>query len=596
MFRLPEKVKQSIDEYRHSLSDVRRERLTPSRFRGIRVPWGIYSHRGGKVFMTRVRIPVGAITSSQLHALAEVASKYGKASLHITTRQDIQIHNVKLTDTAKVIEYLKDYDLSPRGGGGNTIRNVVACPRSGICPDEVFDVRGYAVGLTEYLLQQESSFNLPRKFKISFSGCAHDCAGCLVNDAGFQAKYQDKKKGFAVFVGGGLGAHSRIGQSLTEFLPEEDLGYCVSAMNNVYCHTGDRRNKHHNRLRFLIEDMGMAKFRELYVQEFTRLKRDTDITLRQIQFRSMSDTEGKIPIVADEQFQDFLQYNVKPQRQRGLSSIDLRIPRGDISSEKLSAIAALVEDFENISFGTTQNQNLIITGVRNKDTYRLFVKLKEILDDFLYPETAMDVVACKGALTCNLGLCNSPGLAEIIETSLQKEMVGKKIFGKLQLKLNGCPNSCGQHPVGMVSLCGMARQIDNHRAPYYKLFLGGRKGIEKTRLAEAVGIIPAKNVVNFLREFFDRVEQSIGEHDDLYRFLAEQGKSIATSILARHSCIPAYEEDRDYYIDWGKNEEFSLDGLGPGECGAGVLDMIEADLKDAWSAIDKAAADHCSPR
>lgn len=588
MFKLPREVKDSLENYKHSLEENQEGKIAADRFKGVRVPWGIYSHRGGAVYMARIRIPSGLVTPAQLKALVSASRKFGDGILHLTTRQDIQIHHVKIEDTIKVMECLKEYSLSPRGGGGNTVRNIMSCVLAGLCPHEVFDVRRYAVSLTEHLLRQDSSFNLPRKFKITFSGCAKDCAGCLVNDLGFAAQYQGEKKGFRVFVGGGMGAESRVGKLLEEFIPEEDLGYCVQAVKNVFYKRGDRRNKHHNRLRFLIGDIGLEEFKKLYQEEWQDLKEKEHIVLRKVDFTKEQKADGEIPQVDDEEFKEFLKYNIYPQKQKGFSSVELRIPRGDISSEELSALADLEKDFPGIEFRTSQDQNIFICRVRNSDVYNLFLKIKEILSDFLYPETLLDVVACKGALTCNLGLCNSPGLAKAIEQVIKEEFIGKKVFKKLGIRLNGCPNACGQHIIGNLSFYGLSRRVDNRPVPFYKFLLGGRKEAENTRLAEGVGIIPAKNIPDFLREFSKRAEQIIEGKEDIHEFLGNGAKDIAVSILKDFSYVPAYSEDKNFYIDWGKTEEFSLAGLGPGECGAGVLDMIESDLTEAKLALEKA--------
>ncbi|MDP3804276.1 MAG: nitrite/sulfite reductase, partial [Candidatus Omnitrophota bacterium] len=251
MFKLPDEVSEGIKNYKASLEDFVNGKMNASRFAGMRVPWGIYSHRGGKVFMDRIRIPAGLLIPDQLKAIAHVSRQYGNGIVHITTRQDIQVHGVKIEDTAKIMEYLKDYELSSRGGGGNTVRNITSCVLSGVCKDEVFEVSGHAIALSEHLLRQESSYNLPRKFKIAFSGCPKDCSGCLVNDLGFIAKQEGGKKGFQVFTGGGMGADSRLGRLLETFMPEEEAGYCAEAVKNVFYKHGNRRDKHHNRLRFL---------------------------------------------------------------------------------------------------------------------------------------------------------------------------------------------------------------------------------------------------------------------------------------------------------------------------------------------------------
>lgn len=588
MFRLPEEVKKSMENYKRSLGEVQEGKISSARFRGVRVPWGIYSHRGGKVYMARIRIPAGVVSPLQLKALAHVSREFGNGILHITTRQDIQIHNVHIKDTSKVMEHLKEYNLSSRGGGGNTVRNIIACSLSGVCKDELFNIGRHAVALTEYLLRQDSSFTLPRKFKISFSGCSKDCAGCLVNDLGLLAQYQNGKEGFRVFVGGGMGANSRIGKLLEGFISEQDLGYCVAAVKNIFYKMGDRRNKRHNRLRFLIEDMGLGQFKKVYRKEFQELREKEYMVLRKIDFLEQEETDGEIPQIDDEEYNEFLRYNASSQKQKGFVSVELRIPRGDISAERLAALAQLEKDFSGIEFRTSLNQNLFICWVKSEDLHKLFLKLKDILLDFLYPQTLLDVVACKGALTCNLGLCNSPGLAKEIEDVVKKEFLGKKVFRILGIRLNGCPNSCAQHPIGKLSFYGMVRRVDNRPVPFYKFLLGGRKEAELTRLAEEIGIVPAKNVTHFLRDFLERADERIGESEDVYDFLRVSAKRIAQQVLEHYSYVPSYLENRDFYIDWGKTEEFSLAGLGPGECGAGVLDLIEADLSEARLALERA--------
>lgn len=591
MFKLPREIKDGIKDYGARLEDLTSGRVPASRFVGVRVPWGIYSHRGGKIFMNRIRIPGGAVTGPQLEAIAEMSRRYGQGMVHLTTRQDIQIHGVKIEDTIKVMEYLKDYDLSPRGGGGNTVRNVTACTLSGVCPHEIFDVRGSAVSLTEYLLRQENSYNLPRKFKVSFSGCAQDCAGGLMNDVGLFAVKKDDRRGFRVFAGGGMGRDSRMGELLEEFIPEEETAYCVEAVKRVFFKYGDRKNKHHNRLRFLIADKGVVAFRGLYGRELKELKEREYLALRKVVFPTrveLSKAEGESVSGGDGDFQAFLRYSVRPERVAGLMSVELRIPRGDLTADEVTRLARLGEDFPGIEFRTSPEQNLYLCGVPRRDLRGLWLKAKEIVRGMLYPSTILDVVCCKGALTCNLGLCNSSGLTQAIERCFQENFIGTKVFEKLDIRLNGCPNACGQHPLGKIAFYGMVRKVDNRPAPFYKLLLGGRKCAEKTKLAEEIGVMPARNIVLFLKDFLDSVEKSVEEQEDIYEFLGGKGRRIAEDILDRYSYIPSYAENKDFYKDWGEEEDFTLEGMGPGECGAGVMDMIDSDLTESRVALDEA--------
>ena len=209
------------------------------------------------------------------------------------------------------------------------------------------------------------------------------------------------------------------------------------------------------------------------------------------------------------------------------------------------------------------------------------------MDDFLYPQTLLDIVACKGALTCNLGLCNSPGLTGEIEDIIKKEFISKRVFKELEIKLNGCPNACGHQPVGKLSFYGMVKRVDNRPVPFYNFLLAGRKGAEKTRFGKEVGIIPARNIPKFLQDFLNKAEGKIQRYKDVYEFLEKEAAEIGRKVLDDYTYVPPYSEDRNFYIDWGKKTEFSLAGLGPGECGAGVLDMIEADLTEVKIALEK---------
>jgi len=211
MFNLPESVKKDTEAFKSSLEEFLKGAVSASRFKGMRVPWGIYNHRGGGSYMARIRVPAGEISSDQLKAISGLAARFTKWPVHITTRQDIQLHGLRIEDAGQVLDELRDAGLSPRGGGGNTVRNIIACPFSGICGDEIFDVRGHATALSEYLLGQQDSFNLPRKLKFGFSACSRDCSAVMLEDLGFLAVMRDGRKGFKVFAAGGMGASPRLG-------------------------------------------------------------------------------------------------------------------------------------------------------------------------------------------------------------------------------------------------------------------------------------------------------------------------------------------------------------------------------------------------
>lgn len=586
MFKLPERLKTIIGSYRESLDEYLEGKISADRFRGVRVPFGFYSERESNVLLSRVRIPGGYATSDQLRALANAARNFN-AGLHITDRQDVQIHDMSYEDSIKLLEYLKDFDLSSIGGGGNTVRNVTACPLAGICKDEVFDCRRHAISVSEYLLEDPLSIGkLPRKFKVAFSGCSTDCAYALVNDVGLIAKEREGVKGFKVYAGGGMGASSAIGQVLEEFVPEEKAGYVVKAVMLTYEKYGDKFNRHRNRLRFLIQQIGFERFRGLYRETLHQVLADGKFNLREIQFKD----SFKGPIVDsigfesfDEDFGEFLENNIKPQKPEGYHAVELNISQGDITHQALEQIADLEEIIPEIEFRFTQQQNILLSNIPGPEIKKLYQILKEIFGNssFIIHGNLMNVVACKGATTCNLGLCNSPGIAREIIKELSTEDIDLDSLREFNVKISGCPNNCGQHSLGVIGLHGITRKVNLHPVPLYKVLVGGRTGEDSTRLAQEIGKIPAKVVPLFLREFFSSVQDNVGNHGSVYEFLEAEGIEILRELIDKYSNIPSYDKRQDFYIDWERAEDFTLAGLGPAECGAGVLDLIDADLSDA---------------
>ncbi|MBM3241447.1 hypothetical protein FJZ31_34635 [Candidatus Poribacteria bacterium] len=646
MFRLPEEVVKSIGDFKNALADFKDGCMSPDRFRGIRVPWGLYSQRGGNIFMARVRIPAGVVNSEQLKALADCSQKYGNGVLHVTTRQDIQIHDVKAEDTENIIEYLKEFDLSPRGGGGNTVRNITSCPFAGICSKEAFDVRGYAISLTEILLRDPDSYRLPRKYKIAFSGCSEDCALATLADVGFIAK----ENGFSVYAGGGMGAHSRVGQLLEEFIRPQNVGYVAEAVKKVFFKHGERRNKHRARLRFLVEKFGFEEFKNLYKGELEELKDTSYIALRKVDFGigiselgfRISECDHEIHERtrntrkdSDEEFEIFKAYNVLPQKQEGYFIVGIRLPLGDIQAEKLIKLAEIADELESTEFRTSQDQNIYLCNVKSNSVYPLYEKLKELELASPYISTVFDPVACQGASTCNLGLCDSKALAHDLIEFLEKDGLNPEFLNGFNIRINGCPNACGQHPTGVIGLHGLVRKVGMRPVPFYKILLGGRVEEGKTKLAQEVGIVPARNVPYLLKDFLKASQGKVrtsdcrlsivdcrlkkissqssinnhqssiqnGGYDDVYDYLEKEGKSLMEQLVERFAYVPPYEENihkakplvsevnhkpkalvseaNIFYHDFGKEEDFTLAGIGPGECGAGVLDLIKADLEDA---------------
>ena len=590
---LPQKITDDIPQYKNNLDKFLSGELEEAFFRGVRVPWGFYSQRGGELLMARLRVPNGILTAKQIYEIGKTSNTHADGMLHITTRQDIQIHNLPVENSLKIIESLHENHISPRAGGGNTIRNITGCYLSGICPHEHSEVYKIVWGLTEYLLSCEESYSMPRKIKIAFSGCEQDCACTGVNDLGVMAL---KGGGFKVLCGGGMGAKCAVGTVLHERVDQAEIGYIARAIVNLFIKYGDRKRRHRNRLRFLIQAMGWEEFYTRYKQELAEAHKDTSIDLQTKDdlptLPPLTDSAPSEEVADDDtNYESFLKHHVLQQKQPGYFSILLRIPRGEVAGDTLMNLAGLSESIPALHFRTTQRQDLVIANLPRDRIKLVYNRVQPLFNLALHPEAITDAVCCKGALTCNLGICNSVGLASALVDELATISLNPSRLKNLTININGCPNACGQHPIGLVSFSGMVKKISNRSLPFYRVHLGGRIEGENTRLAEPLGAVPARNIPKMFTQFLTALQES--QYDNLYDYINHQGKQLLVELIEKNGSVPSYDEDPSFYRDFGKAEEFSLDGLTQGECSSGVVDMIESDLASAKHYLSTAREKEC---
>jgi sulfite reductase (ferredoxin) len=578
---LPQKIIDEIPFYKNNLAKFLSGELEEAFFRGVRVPWGFYSQRGGEFLMARLRVPNGILTPRQLYEIGTVASTHANGKLHITTRQDIQIHNLPVENSLKIIESLQKIHISPRGGGGNTIRNITGCYLSGICPHEHSEVYKNVWGLTEYLLSCDESYAMPRKIKIAFSGCEHDCACTGVNDLGFVAL---KDGGFKVLCGGGMGAKSAVGTILHEKIDQNEIGYVARAIVNLFIKYGDRKRRNRNRLRFLIQKLGWEAFHQHYKQELAEAHKGAPIDIHSKDelpalSKAAPSTSPEEAALDDTGYASFLKHHCSQQKQSGYYSIVLRVPRGEIAGDTLIALSKLSDTIPALHFRTTQRQDMIIANVPQEKLNLIFNSVRHLFTFAPHPEAITDTVCCKGATTCNIGICNSVGLVSAIVEELHTISLKPDRLKDLTININGCPNACGQHPIGLISFSGMVKKVNNRSVPFYRVHLGGRIDAENTRLAEPLGAVPARIIPKMFTQFLTALQES--PQENAHDFVSTQGKQAITELIQQYATVPPYEEDTSFYMDYGKTEEFSLDGLSQAECSSGVVDMIESDLASA---------------
>lgn len=574
----------SLDELERVIARFKAGAITDGQFRIIRVPAGVYEQRENGTYMLRVRFPAGGVLPSHLRRLGEVAAQFGNGLLHVTTRQEFQIHRVPLDSIMPALRSLAAAGLSTLGGGGNTVRNVTACVESGVCREELFDVKPYAVALTERLLADPLSLQLPRKYKIAFAACSRDCSGATVHDVGFIARKQQGVDGFAVYVGGGMGGKSRLADLLHEFIPAGDTHLVAEALKRVFDKNGDRKNKHLARLRFLVERIGLDQFRALYEAELAALRasQPEPLTIRPVP-PGPGAPVASAAINETPEFQRWFTQNVAPQKQPGFYLVQIPLTLGDLPAHHAAALADLVASHGDQVLWATQSQNVGLRWISAAELPSVFQALSAL--GLATPEAPLlrNLVACAGASTCRLGICLSRGLAKAVRTELSASALALDRLGDFSIHISGCPNSCGRHPIGNLGFSGAARRVGENLVPFYAVQVDGRLGEGQTRFGAAVGALPAKNAPAFVRELLTAWQQSPAA-GDFQQFVDQEGRQVAGEILKRHQAVPSIASRPEFYQDWDASALFSLAGRGQGECSAGVFDLIEVDLANAREA------------
>jgi sulfite reductase (ferredoxin) len=578
-YKIPRQLEGEINALDELIADYNAGKIDKTTLKAHRVPFGVYEQRTPDTFMVRVRCAGGVITPAQLAAVADCARHYGSGRLHITTRQEVQIHDVALEGLIPVIRSLKEAGLSTRGGGGNTLRNITAPADAGISRDEPFDVTPYAVGLTEHLISDGDSWNLPRKFKIAFSYGTNDGIFPSVNDLGFAARREHEKNGFAVFLGGGMGARPSTGIPVIGFISAEEILGAALAARSLFAKFGNRKNRHAARLRFVKDKYGAAEFVRMFHREWRDLKENTPLLLpdTEISPRHSPDLEPETPLDIPE-YEVWKKLYARVQKDAELYSIEIPIVLGDLSTETAETLTLFLESFGDDVIRFTASQNILlrnIPGLLLGNVYKILSQLFKLNRS----QYNGGLTVCAGASTCQLGICLSRGAAS--ETIWLIEKSGFDLGGKETpaIKISGCPNSCGQHWTADLGFYGTTFKKDGRLYPAYVAVAGAKDTPDGAVFAERIGELPAKSLPAFILNTLHAF--SLGESQSFREYLENGGKSyLIRSISDHYSKIPDYSEHPSYYTDWGAEREFSLDGRGAGECSAGVFDLLERDLKN----------------
>jgi sulfite reductase (ferredoxin) len=604
---IPAKILEEIETFEGEVARLGAGDVSVDLFKPFRLQHGIYGQRQPGVQMVRIKIPFGGLTANQLRRVAELADRYGTGVGHVTTRQDIQLHFVELKDVGTVMRGLAEVGLTTREACANTVRNVTACHLAGVCQGEVFDVTPYAKTVALHLLRNPLNQSLPRKFKIAFSGCRHDCALTPIHDIGLlAAKREDGAIGFRMAVGGGLGSAPRIAQVLRDFVPMNELIPTIEAVIKVFDTLGNRKNRNKARMKFVIEKLGFEEFKRRWEEAYVAMGHARP-DHAPIALLTHPDEPPQLIMPApvssgrsgngngngasgngqagnghrsqETPFQMWKRTNVTVQKQPGYVTAAIKLSMGDLTSQQMDVVAGLAEDYSNGNLRTTINQNIVLRWVpesRVEDLYRDLVAVS--LGD-PGAELVEDIIACPGTDTCGLGITSSKGLARAMAEILPPGRVPPDLQD-VSVKISGCHNSCAQHHIATIGLHGVGKRIGSHVAPHYELHLGGQVN-GTAKIGQMTVKLPAKSVPAAISHLIAVYRRDRRDGEGLPAFIARAGKARLKDELIPYTIVPSFEEDATYYYDWEGEEEFILEDLGPGECAGGALEMIDNRILEA---------------
>jgi sulfite reductase (NADPH) hemoprotein beta-component len=593
-----------IDEFVRVLSAYERGELGPDQWRAFRLVRGTYGQRQtGDVQMLRVKIPQGILDREQLEALADVAETWSRGFGHLTTRQNMQFHFLKLHDVEKAMRRLADAGLTSREACGSAVRNVTACPYAGVAKDEVFDVTPYAEALTRYFLRHPLASSLPRKFKIAFEGCPDDHVFTAINDLGWRARVRQTvrgpERGFHVTAGGGTSILPRSGAVLFEFLPAGEILDVAEAVLRVFARLGDYKHKQRNRMKFLIKELGWDKWKAEFESELGAFKESGGAKLpfdpndppvegppedERTAAPSAVDVAARAtaavltgpglrpetrPVlqVVDESRRLWAETNVRFQRQEGYAIVTVSVPLGDLTGAQLRLLGDLATAYADGTLRTTVDQDLLYRWVRTSDVPALYERLAAAGLARGDAHTLANVTSCPGAEACRLAVTQSRGLGKLLSDHLAARRDIVDAAGDLDIKISGCPNGCGQHHVAGIGFQGSVRQVGGKAAPQYFVMLGGGAHDAGARFGRLAAKVPARRIPETLDRLFALYASDRTEGESARAFFARVDVARVKAALADLEALAPEAAQPEDFVDLGDAGEFKVETLA-GECSA----------------------------
>ena len=580
MYRIPSTLNGDLDYTQSLIDQFKAGEIQAGQLKSNRVPMGIYEQRKNQHYMLRLRCAGGLVTPEQLAKIAFVGHQLSTSHLHVTTRQEIQIHNVDIEDAIPALKKLEKVGISSAGGGGNTVRNMMVDDRSGLTADEEFDVYPYVEELTSRLIAEKDSFTMPRKYKVAIDTSVATANYSYIADLGLQARIKDGQRGFRVLIAGSAASNAHTGWEVFDFLPEKDLYRAAKALKNWFHKYGNRRNRHKARMRYVFYKYGTEEAKRLYLEEFEELKKDGSIDFEAPALPLEHHKPNFPPLKAPTDFETWKRrYAHKQTNAEGLKEnlwyayIPLR--HGNNSTDFFAEVAEYLGNYGNDVIRFTKKEQIQVRNIPEEyltNIYAFFKKLGVYQID--YPVVVTNLTCCTGADTCRLGICLPKGAIDGIAKQLLNSDLNLDAIPDFELRMNGCTNICALATWGDLGFSGRVGRVGDDPYPAYTIWLPV-KGKHEIDLQQ--GYIAAKKIPAFVEDYLRDVIAEQANYADYYDYVAKRGVNIVKELIAKYKEVAPYSEEPDTFFDFGDDEKFSLIKYGKAECSAGLFDIIEID-------------------
>ena len=580
MYRIPSTLNGDLDYTQSLIDQFKAGEIQAGQLKSNRVPMGIYEQRKNQHYMLRLRCAGGLVTPEQLAKIAFVGHQLSTSHLHVTTRQEIQIHNVDIEDAIPALKKLEKVGISSAGGGGNTVRNMMVDDRSGLTADEEFDVYPYVEELTSRLIAEKDSFTMPRKYKVAIDTSVATANYSYIADLGLQARIKEGQRGFRVLIAGSAASNAHTGWEVFDFLPEKDLYRAAKALKNWFHKYGNRRNRHKARMRYVFYKYGTEEAKRLYLEEFEELKKDGSIDFEAPALPLEHHKPNFPPLKAPTDFETWKRrYAHKQTNTEGLKEnlwyayIPLR--HGNNSTDFFAEVAEYLGNYGNDVIRFTKKEQIQVRNIPEEyltNIYAFFKKLGVYQID--YPVVVTNLTCCTGADTCRLGICLPKGAIDGIAKQLLNSNLNLDAIPDFELRMNGCTNICALATWGDLGFSGRVGRVGDDPYPAYTIWLPV-KGKHEIDLQQ--GYIAAKKIPAFVEDYLRDVIAEQANYADYYDYVAKRGVNIVKDLIAKYKEVAPYSEEPDTFFDFGDDEKFSLIKYGKAECSAGLFDIIEID-------------------